>query len=404
MAAVLRRALRIAAVLTLAAATAAPAARAAGDGAGSLARRLAAALSTSSADSRRSSALAVDLQSGKIVYAHNPRVPRAPASNEKLAVAFAALTALGPWYRIETAVLGHGRLRDGVWTGALVLRGRGDPTLSRADLAALATQIRDAGIKRVTGAIVGDASYFDSRRGAFGWKPHFFWNECEPLSALAVDRSEAANPALEATAAFRDAARAAGIGVRGGVRLGKTPPAAFPLASVVSPPLQEIVRSMGTESDNYTAELVTKQLGAVFARAGTTPAGAAVVRKELEEAKVPLRGVRIVDGSGLSRLDRLTAQAIVAMLRAAYADPLVREAFVSALAVAGRTGTLEDRMESAPARGNVVAKTGTTNEASALSGYVKRRFAFAILQNGNSIEHSAARRSQDRFATLLASQ
>ncbi len=119
---------------------------------------------------------------------------------------------------------------------------------------------------------------------------------------------------------------------------------------------------------------------------------------------MPLAGARLVDGSGLSRLDRLTAEAIVGILRAAYADPLVRPTFLSALPIAGVTGTLEDRMESPPARGNVLAKTGTTNEASALSGFVRRRFAFAILQNGDPLDHGAARASQDRFAQLLASQ
>ena len=59
-------------------------------------------------------------------------------------------------------------------------------------------------------------------------------------------------------------------------------------------------------------------------------------------------------------------------------------------------------MESAPARGNVRAKTGTTNVASALSGYVRQRFVFSILQNGSPVPTTGARRSQDRFAQILA--
>ena len=68
------------------------------------------------------------------------------------------------------------------------------------------------------------------------------------------------------------------------------------------------------------------------------------------------------------------------------------------------SGTLSDRMRTPPARGNVQAKTGTTSLASALSGYVKRRYVFSVLQNGSPVSPYWARRAQDRFATALASQ
>ena len=74
----------------------------------------------------------------------------------------------------------------------------------------------------------------------------------------------------------------------------------------------------------------------------------------------------------------------------------------ASLPVAGVNGTLSDRMRRPPARGNVVAKTGTTQNASALSGYVRRRFVFSVLQNGNPVSALWARRAQDRFATVLA--
>jgi D-alanyl-D-alanine carboxypeptidase len=67
------------------------------------------------------------------------------------------------------------------------------------------------------------------------------------------------------------------------------------------------------------------------------------------------------------------------------------------------SGTLQDRMERRPARGAVRAKTGTTDRASALSGYVRRRYVFAVVQNGSPVATYAARRAQDRFATALAS-
>jgi D-alanyl-D-alanine carboxypeptidase/D-alanyl-D-alanine-endopeptidase (penicillin-binding protein 4) len=118
----------------------------------------------------------------------------------------------------------------------------------------------------------------------------------------------------------------------------------------------------------------------------------------------PLAGVRIVDGSGLSPRNRLTAAALIGMLVTAWHNPAIRPAFVQSLAVAGVNGTLEHRMERRPARGAVLAKTGSTRESSALSGYVRGRFAFAVLQNGGPVSHFWARRAQDRFAAVLAGQ
>ena len=125
---------------------------------------------------------------------------------------------------------------------------------------------------------------------------------------------------------------------------------------------------------------------------------------ELRGANVPVAGVRIVDGSGLSRLDRLTANAVAGILKAAWADAAIRPSFVAALAVAGVNGTLEDRLRRPPARGRVLAKTGTTDIASALSGYVGTRFVFTVLQNGYPLSYWWARRAQDRFVTVLAAQ
>jgi D-alanyl-D-alanine carboxypeptidase/D-alanyl-D-alanine-endopeptidase (penicillin-binding protein 4) len=116
-----------------------------------------------------------------------------------------------------------------------------------------------------------------------------------------------------------------------------------------------------------------------------------------------MQGVRIVDGSGLSRLDRLTVNALVGILRVSWASPDVRPTLVASLPVAGVNGTLQDRMRLGPARGIVRAKTGTTDLASALAGYVGGRYAFAVLQNGRPLSYWWARVAQDRFVMALAS-
>jgi len=371
--------------------------------------RLAKALRVPHVASARSAAVALDLATGTVLFTQNPGLSLAPASNEKLPLTYAALTTLGPTYRIETDVLGEGEQDGTTFSGTLVLRGGGDPTLSTAGLRSLAAQVRTYGIRRVTGGIVADESYFDSRRMVAGWKPSFFIDESPPLSALVVNRARVGrtvtrSPALAAGTAFRTALRSAGVVVDGTMRMGRVDDFAIPIAQVESPTLAAILRFMDRESDNFTAELLLKQLGAVSLDRGTSAAGASIVMQALAEAGVPMAGVRIVDGSGLSRLDRLTANALAATLKAAWADPTVKPAFVAALPVAGVNGTMEDRLRKAPARGRVLAKTGTTSDASALSGYVSTRFLFTVLQNGHPLSYWWARRAQDRFVEVLAAQ
>jgi D-alanyl-D-alanine carboxypeptidase/D-alanyl-D-alanine-endopeptidase (penicillin-binding protein 4) len=345
-------------------------------------------------------AVAVDLTTGQTLYSRNDTLPLIPASNEKLTVTYAALTALGPGFRIETDVL-----QDDA--GDLILKGYGDPTLTDADLTALARAVRAAGITAVSGRILGDESWFDTRRTALGWKASFYLAESPPLSALIVDRGRVGrftsrDPALAAAQLFRAALIRTGVHVAGGPAHGNAPPDAVLVASVDSPTIAAIVHHMDTVSDNFEAEMLLKELGAVQGDAGTTAAGAGVVTGLLAEAGVPLAGVRLVDGSGLSLLDRLTPQAVVALLQAMWNDPEQRLELLSSLPVAARTGTLHDRMLHTAAAGIVRAKTGTLDDASALSGFVGDRYVFAILQNGSPVSWTWARRAQDRFATVLA--
>ena len=352
-------------------------------------------------------AVVVDLTTGETVYSRNATLSLLPASNEKLAVTYAALTALGPAFRIETDVLGEGTQAGTTWQGDLVLKGYGDPTLSSADLTDLARQVRAAGITRVTGGVLGDESWFDSRRTAPGWKASFYIYESPPLSALIVDRGRygrftSHDPALAAAQLFRLALVRAGVHVAGGAAHGVADDVAQPLASVDSATTAAIVHWMDRVSDNFVAEMLVKELGAVQGTAGTTAAGLRVVTGLLAAAGVPLDGVELADGSGLSLSDRLTPTALATLLSAMWNDVEVRLELLASLPLAGRTGTLHDRMRGGAATGVVRAKTGTTSNASALSGFVGDHYVFSILQNGRPISWTWARIAQDRFATVLA--
>jgi D-alanyl-D-alanine carboxypeptidase/D-alanyl-D-alanine-endopeptidase (penicillin-binding protein 4) len=372
-----------------------------------LATRLASALAVPGNSTSASAAVVVDLATGETLFARHPNVPLAPASNEKLTVTYAALRELGTSYRFRTEVFATGHQEGDTWLGDVFLKGFGDPTLTSLQLERLATQITQLGIRHVHGRVYGDESWFDAQRAGPGWEPKFFITECPPLSALVVDRAVydrhvALQPALAAAGRFRQLLRKHGV-TTGIVGLGRAPLAASALAQVESDPLPQVLQAVDRESDNFGAEMVLKELGAEVGQAGTTAAGAAIVRRDLAAAGVPLAGVLIVDGSGLSLDDRLTARAVSSLLVAVWHDPDLRQPFWAALPVAGVNGTLEDRMQRKPARGAVRAKTGTTSRASALSGYVRDRYVFAVLQNGLPVARSAAEKAEDRFATALAS-
>jgi D-alanyl-D-alanine carboxypeptidase/D-alanyl-D-alanine-endopeptidase (penicillin-binding protein 4) len=396
-----------AAVLTAVALVSSWAAAAAGAAPGALEPQLNRALSVPHVSLAASAAFAIDLTTGEAVYSRNASLSLLPASNEKLAVTYAALTALGPSFQIETNVLGEGQQVDTTWQGDLVLKGYGDPTLTSSDLTALARQVRAAGILRVTGRVLADESWFDTRRTAPGWKASFYIEESPPLSALIVDRGRVGrwtshDPALAAAQLFRTALAQAGVRVAGTAVHGVADDTAVPLAAVDSPPLSAIVRWMDRVSDNFEAEMLLKQLGAIQADRGTTSAGVGVVSGLLAQAGVPMEGVRMVDGSGLSLLDRFTANALVSLLTVMWNDAGVRPELLASLPVAGRSGTLVHRMRGTAAAGVVLAKTGTTSNASALSGFVGDRYVFSILNNGWPISSSWARLAQDRFAAVLA--
>jgi len=363
------------------------------------------ALAATGVDPRQTGALAVDLRTGDVVFRANAALALAPASAEKLAVSFAALRVLGPGFRFRTEVAGTGQLAGRVWQGDLFLVGYGDPTLASADLDALARDVAAWGIRSVSGRVLGDERHFDTLRSAPGWKASYLGIESPPLSALSVDELEprgANGSAAAAAQAFTAALERRGVAVAGAPLAGRAPADVLPLALDLSEPLAGIVRQMNRESDNFASEMLLKELGASVARRGSTAAGARVVRAALVDAHVPVAGVRIADGSGLSSLDRLTARALVAILLIGAADPAIGDVFVTSLAVAGVSGTLKKRLGRRPTRGRVIAKTGTTNRSSALAGFVRRRYVFAVVQNGSPVPYWSARAAQDRFVTLLA--
>jgi serine-type D-Ala-D-Ala carboxypeptidase/endopeptidase (penicillin-binding protein 4) len=353
----------------------------------------------------RTGVVVVDLARSRVIYARNPDTPLEPASTEKLGVAITALQRLGGGFRMRTSVLGDGSLTGATWRGNLILRGGGDPTLSSSDLASLARAVRVRGIRAVSGRVLGDESYFDTARTCPGWKASFAKNESPLLSALVVDRGlldghSVDHPALAAAILFTRAPERAGVSVAREPSSGRASGSARLIVRRAGPPLRRLLEVMDTWSDNFIAEMLLKQLGVQLSRRGTTAAGASAVIATLAADEVPLVGVRLADGSGLSSLNRLTARSLAAMLETVWHEARLRP-LIDTFAVAGSTGTLRNRLLAVPGHQLVRGKTGTTDSSSALVGFIGSRFAFAVLSNGSPVDWAAAHLLQDRVATAL---
>jgi serine-type D-Ala-D-Ala carboxypeptidase/endopeptidase (penicillin-binding protein 4) len=318
---------------------------------------------------------------GRIVFEHRGSLLRLPASNEKLLTSMTALSVFGPRYRFPTAARSSARPRGGVLNGDLWLVGAGDPELSDADLVGLAEALRAAGVRRITGSVLGDTSAFNRGWWAPGWIPRISRAFVTRPTALALDGNVATgSPERAAASSLTRALRLGGVRVEGAPRAGAAPNGLKTVAAIRSAPLSDILARQNHGSINFDAEMITKALGArTTGRPGNTAAGAAAI-----EAWVRRQGIRadVLDGSGLSHDDRISAAGIVRLLLDAEGRPWRRVLWAS-LAGPGE-GTLAGRLAGLPVR----AKTGTlfVTPASALSGYVRsadgRRVAFSVISLG----------------------
>ncbi len=366
-----------------------------------------------------SGAYVLDLTTGSPLFSQRASNARPPASVEKLYTAATALELMGPEATLSTTVLASGHPGpEGRWEGNLYLRGGGDPTFGSASFVAshyggegttvskLAGLIRTAGIRSVSGEVDGDESYFDSLRGepASGYALD---SDLEgDLSALAFNRGATGSqsgthaPAAYAALQLRGALRAAGITVHGG-GAASAPPGATVVATLPSPMLATLLGLTLAPSDNFFAETLLKDLGARYGGAGTTAAGAAVVKSTI--AKDFGLHPYLLDGSGLSHSDHTTPKQVVTLLATLAHSPL-GTTLRNSLAIAGHTGTLSERMRHTPASGRCQAKTGTLIGVSNLAGYCQAQngdvLAFAFFTDG--IETGTAHTIQDNMTITLA--
>jgi serine-type D-Ala-D-Ala carboxypeptidase/endopeptidase (penicillin-binding protein 4) len=339
-------------------------------------------------------------EEGRVLYRHRDGRRRVPASNQKLLLSMAILDRLGPEAKIVTQAA-TATVVEGVVQGDLWILGFGDPAVDQGRIKDLASAIRDAGIVRVAGSVVGSTGYFKRDWRAPGWKPDFPREQVPLPSALTFEGNVAAgkhirDPELRAAKELTRRLRDLGVSVAGEPGAAEAPAGLVTVAQVDSRALIDLLELTNRSSSNFYAEVLGKRLGAEAAGApGTIAKGAAAMRGWAAEGGV---GIRARDASGLSYANRMAPAGLVRLLGIAE-DELWGDAFRESLPEPGQ-GTLRGRLRHL----RVHAKTGTLSGISALSGwvYLRRRDVwaeFSILSRGMSKD--AAVRIEDRVVRIL---
>jgi D-alanyl-D-alanine carboxypeptidase/D-alanyl-D-alanine-endopeptidase (penicillin-binding protein 4) len=364
----------------------------------------------------------VDATSGEPIYELNGGRLSVPASTAKLATAAAVLHARGPAYRLATRVV------EGSSPGEVVIVGGGDPTLAvgatasypgAARLDELAEQVKQALGGTVPTRVVVDSSLFVGP--TFG--PSWFAQDARDgfianITALMTDgarrdpkrirppASRYPRPDLAAGQLF---ARQLGL-TASAVTFGTAPSGARQLGEVLSPPVSRLVEMMISESDNIVAEALARQVALVRGEAASFVGGVVATRDVLVELGIPIDGYGLVDGSGMSHNNRVSAQFLTAILAHAVSpdQPQLRS-IVSGLPVAAYSGTLAERYRTASsggaAKGVVRAKTGTLTGVNSLAGIVVdadgRLLAFSIIAD-KTTNTPQAQIVMDRIAAAIA--
>ncbi|MCH9718766.1 MAG: D-alanyl-D-alanine carboxypeptidase [Actinomycetia bacterium] len=386
-----------------------------------------------------------DLETGQKVFKRRAGKARIPASVMKSATALTVMSARGAYHQFTTSVT---RSADGM---VLTLVGGGDPLLDSNDLKVLATET--AAALSTQGSPAGrlrlqvDDSIFAAPTHPSGWPSHYYPNYARKPFGLTRRWVAANDGAIDAGKHFRKELKRAVTELTGaGLRVRRkvtrpipggdiAPPPATPVASEptttptpaaspteVAPTIEsgviatfaehsvmDAVNAMLPSSDNSIAENLIRHVAAAKDMPTTATGAAAAVTAELKRLQIPMRRIRIVDGSGLSRQNQLTAKAATAINRAML-DPARPELALGVFAMprAGVSGTLSRRFGAGLtrcARDKVMAKTGTLSSVVSLSGVAGARDgrprAFTIFINDFRSSTTSARYWTDAMATAV---
>jgi D-alanyl-D-alanine carboxypeptidase len=356
-------------------------------------------ITTAIGDHQMSVAIGLD---GDYWYRHLAWVQRPPASNEKLLLSMALLDRFSPERRIRTQAMVASNPKDGILAGDLWLAGHGDPQTNGRQLAALATQLRKDGLRRIRGSVMGATAPFVRDWWAKGWRWYFPADYVARPTALTFNANtdargvHIADPERRAATFMTKRLRALGVRVDGDPGTGVPPVRVHELGVEMSSRFRVLLRRMNVNSRNFFAEVLNKYLGLAAYGRGTIAAGARAV-----EAYARHRGqdFTLYDGSGLSYANRVSALGILQLLWNADRQPwgmVLRRTLPT-----GGQGTLKDRLSNI----RLHVKTGTLDNASALSGWVYSTSAgawveFSIVSNG--FDEYAAKTIENQIVRIIA--
>jgi len=210
------------------------------------------------------------------------------------------------------------------------------------------------------------------------------------------------DPTKYSVSVFKEYLARVGIQVVGKTFRGKVPKGAKLMINHKSEPLALALRGLNKFSNNFVAEQIVKTLAAEkFGPPGTTENGLKVIHEYMRSLGVAQDRFTIVDGSGLSRQNRVTPNQIIRVLEHVSQDLSIFPEFISALGVMGVDGNVRKRMNGVEESQKARVKTGTLNSVSSLSGYFQsrdgERFAFSILMNDLKCRNGQALNIQDRI-------
>jgi serine-type D-Ala-D-Ala carboxypeptidase/endopeptidase (penicillin-binding protein 4) len=323
------------------------------------------------------------------IFQINSATSMIPASNTKLFTTAAALTLLGGDYKLSTKIFTDDKnISNGIVKGDLYIKGYGNALFTSSDLDSLIAVMVNMGIKKITGDVIGDDTYFDNIYSRKDWIFEEDANvKLPPVSALVLDRNRKViykkrrrrlrayytnitDPPLYAAEVLKEKLEKSGIEVMGKSRKGVTPDSPY-LLGESSTTLRDYIKRTNKHSDNFLAECLFKTLGAVTSgKQGNSFYATQAVLGFIEDHGIFSKGTSVVDGSGISRYDQITVGAIVGTLEQMYFDLKHFKDYYNSLSIAGVDGTLADRMRGTQAENNFHGKTGTLNGVTSLSGYL----------------------------------
>ncbi|MBD2460370.1 D-alanyl-D-alanine carboxypeptidase/D-alanyl-D-alanine-endopeptidase [Oscillatoria sp. FACHB-1407] len=347
------------------------------------------------------------LDTGETLFAQEAQRFFIPASNVKVLTTAAALERLGARFQMRTSVY-----QVPSQTGAIArVVGRGDPSLTEAQLQQLAQQLRQRGITRLDRLIADDTHF----KGDFT-NPNWELSDTQtdygaPVNSLilnqnAIGERSVPNPTQHFLQRFQRVLNATQITVAGtAIAPAPTTSPQPELAAVLSPPLSTLVVETNQNSNNLYAEALLRSLGATTnPNEDSLAAGIAAIEATLSRLGVDPQGIDLSDGSGLSRHNLVTPEALVQTLRGMARSPNAT-VFRNSLAIAGSRGTLQNRFRDTPVQGRLQGKTGALSGVATLSGYLDppnySPLVFAILLNHFDQPVRTVRPAIDEIVLLL---